>query len=330
MRIAFTHNLRKTNAEEEAEFDNIDTVNAITAAITKLGHEVRQIDVSQPLIATLKSLMDFKPSLIFNTAEGKIGKIREGFYPALFESLGMPYTGSDGYTCALTLDKQRTKSAVAEKGIPVVKGYFLQDANEEIPPMKYPLIIKPNFEGSSKGITLDSIIEEPKDLKPKIKNALKKYPEGILIEEYISGKDVTVPFLEMAPKNNGVLAPAEYLFDKRIIGERKYQIYDYSLKNTYYDAVEVKVPANISKELHKKLMEASRGIIKALNIRDAARIDYRVTPNGEFYFIEINALPSLEPGASIYVSASKVGMHTVESVLGKIIESATRRHQIRV
>lgn len=328
MKIAFTHNLRKTDAEEEAEFDTIDTVNAITSAIEKLGHEVKRIDVSQPLTKTLQNITKFKPDLIFNTAEGLRGRIREGFYPALFESLGIPYTGSDSYTCALTLDKQRTKSAIAEKGIPVVKGYFVQNLNEEIPPLKYPLIIKPNFEGSSKGITLDSIIENPKDLKSKLKSALKKYPDGILVEEYIEGKDITVPFLEMAAKNNGILMPAEYSFDKKIIGKRKYQIYDYTLKNTFDNAVEVKVPANISQELQKKLIEASQSVIRALNIHDAARIDYRVTPNEDFYFIEINALPSLEPGASIYVSASKIGLETVESVLGKVIESATLRHKV--
>lgn len=328
MKIAFIHNLRKTDSEEEAEFDTIDTVNAITDAIKRLGNDVKQIDVSLPLIDTLKSLSEYKPDLVFNTAEGHKGKMREGFYPALFESLGMPYTGSDGYTCAITLDKHRTKNAVAEDGVPVVKGYFVQDANDEIPPMKYPLIIKPNFEGSSKGVTLDSIIEEPRHLKTKIRDALKKYPEGVLVEEFIEGKDVTVPFLEMVADNNGILTPAEYHFDEKVTGKRKYQIYDYSLKNTDYNAVEVNVPANISFELQKRMIEASQKVIRRLNIYDAARIDYRVTPNEDFYFIEVNALPSLEPGASIYVSASKLGLITVESVLGKIIESAKKRHRI--
>ena len=94
MRIAFTHNLQLSTSEEEAEFDTPETIEAIGAALAKGGHEVVEIEVSGPASHLASRLEAFSPDLIFNTAEGRRGRAREAFYPALFEELGYAYTGS--------------------------------------------------------------------------------------------------------------------------------------------------------------------------------------------------------------------------------------------
>src|SRR5688572_30421207 len=113
VKIAFTHNLRLTDSEEEAEFDSIETVEAIAMALKAAGHEVEKIEVSGPASHLAARLEAYAPDLIFNTAEGRRGRAREGFYPALFEELGFPYTGSDAYVLTLTLDKWLTKLVLA-------------------------------------------------------------------------------------------------------------------------------------------------------------------------------------------------------------------------
>src|SRR6187455_3693849 len=117
MRIALTHNLRIADTEEEAEFDTRETVDGLAGAIERLGHRVERIEVSGPASRTAARLEAFAPDLIFNTAEGRRGRFREAFFPALFDELGMPYTGSDSYALALTLDKQLTKLILREHGI---------------------------------------------------------------------------------------------------------------------------------------------------------------------------------------------------------------------
>src|ERR1700733_5081503 len=117
MRIALTHNLRLTDAEEEAEFDPEQTVSALAAAIERLGHRLERFEVSGPASRTVARLEAYSPELIFNTAEGRRGRFREAFYPALFDELGFPYTGSDPYSLAVTLDKQLTKLVLKEHGI---------------------------------------------------------------------------------------------------------------------------------------------------------------------------------------------------------------------
>src|SRR3954468_15509872 len=118
MRIALTYNLKITGSPEEAEFDSPETIDAVAAALERAGHEVERIEVSGPASRVIARLEALGPDLIFNTAEGHKGKTREAFFPALFDELGMPYTGSDAYTLCVTLDKALTKRIVAGYGVP--------------------------------------------------------------------------------------------------------------------------------------------------------------------------------------------------------------------
>ena len=330
MRIGFTHNVQLTNREEEAEFDRPETIDGIADALRSLGHDVDLIEVTGPPSRVLARLESLNPDLVFNTAEGSHGRYREAFYPGLCEQLGIPYTGSDAYVCTLTLDKQLTKMMVVAHGIPTPRWIFVDTTKGfTLPELTYPVIVKPNFEGSSKGITVDSIVENARDLEARVASTLAKYPSGLLVEEFIVGRDVVVPFLEAAsPLTGGVLSPAGYRFNESIIGKRKYAIYDYELKCVSSDAVEVEVPVTMPLNTLEEITHLSRKVFKVLGVRDLGRIDYRVTDDGRVYFLELNALPSLEPGAGIYLSAALAGLHETEQVLGAVVESAAKRHGI--
>src|SRR5262252_5182137 len=125
MKIAFTHNLKLTESEDEAEFDTAETVAAIASALAASGHEVEKIEVSGPASHLAARIEAFAPDLIFNTAEGRRGRAREAFYPALFEELGFPYTGSDAWVLTVTLDKQLTKLHLADRGIDSPRGRLI-------------------------------------------------------------------------------------------------------------------------------------------------------------------------------------------------------------
>jgi D-alanine-D-alanine ligase len=211
MRIALTHNLRLSESEEEAEFDSRETVEALASGLERLGHRVERVEVSGPASRTVARLEAFGPDLVFNTAEGRRGRFREAFFPALFDELGMPYTGSDAYVLALTLDKQLTKLVLGQHGIPTPRWQYVEEARFlQTHALRYPVIVKPNFEGSSKGITQESVVEDPLALHPAVAAALARYPAGVLVEEYVGGRDVTVPYLEAAvPERRGVQQPVE-------------------------------------------------------------------------------------------------------------------------
>ena len=330
MRIALTHNLRLSDSEEEAEFDTQETVNALAAAIERLGHRLERFEVSGPASRTVARLEAYSPDLIFNTAEGRRGRFREAFYPALFDELGFPYTGSDAYALAVTLDKQLTKLVLTKQGIRTPGWQYVEKLSElTAENLRFPVIVKPNFEGSSKGITQDSIAETLDAVRTKVAAALEKYPAGVLVEEYISGRDLTVPFLAAVDNDyDGVLTPVEYVVDPVITAGRKYAIYDYELKTKKENGVSVRAPAQIPARTAEDVRKMAQKIFQALDCRDLGRIDFRLSDAGVPYFLEINALPSLEPGAGIYASAELDGLH-LDGVINSIIQSAAKRHKIK-
>jgi D-alanine-D-alanine ligase len=329
MRIAFTHNLQLSSGEDEAEFDTPETVAGISAALRKLGHHVEPIEVSGPASRVVARLEALAPDLVFNTAEGSHGRFREAFYPALFDRLGLPFTGSDAYACALTLDKRVTKMVVGAYGVTTPKFCFVEDVTQ-LPAaegLRFPLIAKPNFEGSSVGITVDSVVEDREQLTARVLDLLARFPAGVLIEEFIVGRDLTVPFIEKAsPLTGGVLEPAGYDYDPQFVAGRRFQLYDFELKNVGSSAVSVKVPAEITKAQRARCVELTQKVVRSLGLRDMGRVDFRLGDDGEVYFLEVNALPSLEKGAAIYASSALAGLPTQEATFDAILRSASERY----
>src|SRR5262249_58975191 len=114
-----------------------------------------------------------------------------------------------------TLDKQLTKLILRDHDVRTPGWQYIEKLNElKASALRFPVIVKPNFEGSSKGITQDSVAETVAELEEKVARALERYPAGILVEEYIAGRDLTVPFLSAVENDfGGGLSPVEYLID---------------------------------------------------------------------------------------------------------------------
>ncbi len=328
MRIALTHNLRLSEGEEEAEFDSAESVTALAAAIERLGHKVERVEVSGPASRTVARLEAYAPDLIFNMAEGRRGRLREAFYPALFEELGFPCTGSDAYAQVLALDKQLLKLSLRQQGIKTPAWQFLERGTLFEPSrFRYPVILKPNFEGSSKGISQASVLEDPSEVAEAAARLLTRYPTGILVEEYVSGRDITAFLLEgVARERGGVLHPVEYLgaFRDRV----RWPILELSDKERAAEAGAVIAPARLERGTAERLLKCSRRVIELLSLRDVASIDFRVTPEGELYFLEVNPLPWIREGAGLFAAAALEGM-PFDEVIEAIIENASKRHGLK-
>ncbi|MEO8701531.1 MAG: ATP-grasp domain-containing protein [Kofleriaceae bacterium] len=348
MKVAFTHNLRLTDVretEKEAEYDSAETVSAIASAIEAAGHEVEKVEVSGPAANLLERLEAIDPDIIFNTAEGDTtirGRMREAFYPALFEELGIPFTGSDAYTNAITLDKWLTKLLIQRAGFDTARGILVTPRNYESiiergAGLAFPVIVKPNHEGSSKGIySVDpradvargmfgssSVIKEPRELNGALKAALRQYPDGVLLEEYIEGIDVAVGFIDGVGHDNGLLTPVEVTMDMPADG-RAFNIYDYRLKNIDLTKVQYRCPANIPRDVAARVRSISNEVIKTLGLRDVARLDYRVTAEGRIFLLEANALPALNSSSSLFAATAQVGL-TYNATIAAILNAAALR-----
>jgi len=335
MKVAFTYNLRLTDVretEKEAEYDSAETVSAIAAALEAAGHEVEKIEVSGPASNLLERLEQIDPDIIFNTAEGQGGRMREAFYPALFDELGIPYTGSDAYTNAVTLDKWLTKLIVSRANIDTARGMLVTVRNfdhviERGAGLAFPVIVKPNHEGSSKGIYNgvlgSSVVKEPKDLPATLKSALRQYPDGVLVEEYIAGLDIAVGFVEGVGHDDGLLTPVEVMFETQA-SERAFNIYDYRLKNVEPGKVQYRCPANLPRDVAARLRTISSEVIRTLGLRDIARLDYRVTAEGRIYLLEANGLPALSSSSSLFAATAQVGL-TYNATIASVLNDRFKR-----
>jgi D-alanine-D-alanine ligase len=327
VKIAFTHNLRLTDSEDEAEFDSVETVDAIASGLRSCGHEVEKIEVTGPASHLAARIESVAPDLIFNTAEGRRGRAREAFYPGLFEELGFPYTGSDAYVMTVTLDKWMTKLVLAAQGVDtprarlVVPDDMQRGRDVGMLGLAFPVIVKPNYEGSSKGIGDEAVARDARALQEMLPRALRKYPAGVLVEEFIPGIDVTVPFVE-GVGDDGVLTPVDYVIEPN--ARTRFNIYDYRLKSSEAGRVAMRCPPDLQRDVVARLRAISKTTLRSLGVRDMARVDFRLGEDGRIYLLEINALPSLEPGSSTFASSAREGLD-YEATLNAIVNSAAIR-----
>lgn len=325
MKLAFVYNKKRTDSIDEAEFDSSEAIESISEALKSCGDTVIEVEMTKDG-KWIDDLAQVKPDLVFNTAEGFKGIAREAYAPTVYDQLNLNYVGSEPYACFLTLDKFLTKKVVDSKGVPVADGFFVSTMGEiEVlsRELDYPVFVKPNFEGSSKGISRDSKCSNELEFIRSSKEVLANFPQGLLVEKYIDGKDVTVPFINGIGEN-GVLEPIEYI-GTMWKGD---QIYDYKLKNFDDHKVEAKCPADIEPQVREKLMKYTKIAVEALGVNDVTRADFRVTSSGEIYFLEVNALPSLQKRAGIFLATGLLGLGYNETIQ-KIVRSAVQRSNNR-
>lgn len=317
-RIALTFNLRRHPTEDEAEFDSEETIAEIASLLEGLGHVVVPVDVTGSLAALAERLERLAPDLVFNMAEGRRGPFREALFPALFEELGLLHTGSSASVLAVCLDKALTNRVVAAAGVPVPRSTFVRDRGA-ISALRWdrPVIVKPNYEGSSKGITQASVVTRAAMLGPTVARALARYPIGVLVEDYLDGADVSVGFVE----GMGILPSIGYAYAPT----GPHAILDLALKQAPAERIRVEVPARFDGATLRALAVAARTAFDALGVVGYGRADFRVTPGGDVFFLDMNPLPTLAlADEDLYAAAAMVG-RSPSDVLAGIVEAACAR-----
>ncbi|MFH1244946.1 MAG: D-alanine--D-alanine ligase, partial [Candidatus Omnitrophota bacterium] len=197
-KVGLIYNLKKKKdpalpQDYFSEFDSQETVNAIASAIKNGGHDVYPVEATIHLLDWLRCN---RIDIAFNVAEGTSGASRESQIPAILDFLGIPYTGSGTLACALSLDKTMAKKIFIQKGLPTPNFQLFQKKDEELNPnLLFPLIVKPNCEGSAKGIHASSMVTTSAQLYKEVGRIQQLYQQDVLVEEFIDGKEITVGIL---------------------------------------------------------------------------------------------------------------------------------------
>ncbi len=310
-----------------AEWDTPETINAVKNALEEY-HTVTLIEADQNVFEKLK---ENKPEIVFNVAEGMFGISREAQVPAMCDFLRIPYSGSSPLTLATCLDKGRTKEILSYHKIPV-SHFKVVNTFEELDDagLIYPLMVKPNGEGSSKGIFHSSFVNNRKQLEAEVERVLNGYDGSCLIEEYLPGREFTVALLGNTPDVE-VLPIVEILFDD--FPKDMLPLYSYEAKwlidtrDTPLKAFNT--PADVSEELKNAITKTALDTYRVLDCKDWSRIDLRCDAQGIPHVIEINPLPGILPDPrdnSSFPKAAYAAGYTYTEMINKVLFTAAKRY----
>lgn len=297
-----------------------EMLNSVLKALSK-EYETGVVKFDEDFMREIK-----KYDLVFNMSTSGGKDTRQLHVPAVLDLMGVPYTGAPASTHALCMDKSFTKAILEKHGISTA-GFFVVHPSEEIPDhdLKYPLIVKPIREGSSKGLRKDSVVSERESLERAVKWIHENFKEAALVEEFIDGKEVTIGLLE-EENNLRVFPIIEIDFSNLPDGVEKF--YSDRVKNQGYDRyVTYHIPARLSKSMENTLREAAKRVFKVLGLRDYARMDVRIK-NDNYYVLDVNSLPLLVPGYSDILKMAEADGLSYDDLVFKIVQSARRRYGI--
>jgi D-alanine-D-alanine ligase len=188
------------------------------------------------------------------------------------------------------------------------------------PDMKFPMIVKPNAEGSSKGIGSTSVVDNEEELRDKVKELIERYRQPALVEEYIAGREFTVGLL--GDKRPRVLPPMEIKFKQE---DDTRPVYDYAVKQEWEKYVYYECPAKLTESEQKAMEKIARATFWALDCRDVARVDMRMDADGRIYVLEVNPLPGLTPDYSDLVLIAKACGMEYDQLIAEIMTGGLRR-----
>lgn len=307
-------------ADEVAELDTPETIDALDQAINSLGFEVIRIGNIFRLVEFLNS--GRRCDLIFNICEGMFGTSREAQVPCLLDAYRIPYVFSEPGVLHITLDKGLTKLMLSHEGIPTAAYKVISEISEiQFINMTFPLFVKPVAEGTSKGIDSYSFVRDRQELEKSVTFLLKAFRQPVLVESYLSGREFTVGVIgsENDSKAIGVL--------EIILNEHApHPIYSSTIKKDWEKY------AGYCLANDQAALECAEIAVDAWKIvkgKDAGRIDFRLAENGKPNLIEINPLAGLNPVWSDLPILARLSGISYHQLISSIIDSAMKRANLK-
>ncbi len=320
LRVGITYNLKKSfhsgTDDLFEEYDSEETILSLEREIQKYHCTPLRFEQDHTL---QERLLHNPPDFVFNIAEGLgQGRGREAQVPCLLESLGIPFSGSDSTAMGITLDKYLCQSLLAQAKVPVpemrlLSPETLEDTKTTLLEPCGKILVKPRWEGSSKGVFPDSLVTDPEELAQKARRIWERYRQPALAEEYLPGEEYTVALIgNETPRVVGIM---------RIRPKRQEKDFLYSLvhKREWEDRIAYEGPEFLDEYTLASLEHSAIRAFRALELRDFARIDFRKDARGLPRIIDVNPLPGLRPGYGDFTIASKLSGHAYEEILGDIL-----------
>jgi D-alanine-D-alanine ligase len=317
-----------------------DEYNAFIAAVQEGGHEVEVVNINDDFYAILGAIVRYRPDAIVNLVEFFGDDIaHEAHVPAVYELLGVPYTGSRPSSLSTCVRKHRTKALIAQAGLPtapyiVVMAQHGEDSVPHEHGLTFPLIVKPALEDASGGIDDDAVVHDQKALDERVQYVLREHPaQPILIEEYVDGREIHCAILGNDPPEALPLFEMEFTERTGADGKPLPKIVTFRAKwdpfSRDFFAVDGRCPVpDLEPETVQAIQDVAVRAYQIVGVRDYARVDMRLDPRtGEPYILEINPNPDLaEHGAFMQcaIASGRTFVQTVNEIVAMALGRAGR------
>ena len=282
--------------DSEERIVSLSTGNEVLKALKKLGYNAEKISIRDNYEKFLGKFIE--KDLVFNALHG--GKGENGKIQKWMDNNSIKYTGSGPTSSALCMDKARSKDFAKLMGVRTPRWQLVSKSNEKIK-LQFPFVVKPNSQGSTFGLT---VVNNKKELPLALKMAFK-YGEDVIVEEYIKGREVTVPILGESVYPILEIVPSRELYDfecKYTPGMTKYFC-----------------PAKLGDNIARLIKENTQLLFNEFGCNVYARVDYLIDKNGTSYFLEVNTLPGMTSTSLLPKSLASAGI-SFESLISKIVK----------
>ena len=339
MRVLILYNepiLANSHPDADSEYEIHHTVEEVQKNLLEAGHDVRQLGVCRDPSVLLNGLNQEQPDVVFNLFEGLADHYEtEAHVAGILDWVGVPYTGCPFHTLAMARNKPLTKYLLQGAGLPT-PGFFVV---HELPilkcPLEFPVIVKPAAQDASVGLDQGSVVTNMEDLVKRAAHLIENYGPGVLVEEFIRGRELNVGLVEMPDLR--VLPISEILFVDKDPSFWPIVTYDAKWKpgSRDYESTPPLYPAPVAPRLAERIADLSRKAFQLLGCRDYARVDFRLRPNGKPYILEVNPNPDFSPLAGLAgglqsagVTHSQFTLELVQAALLRGLEAGRRKPEV--
>ncbi|MBK9308694.1 MAG: D-alanine--D-alanine ligase [Nitrospira sp.] len=292
---------------------SLKTGQAVHQALIRLGYDAVAIDVTDRLH---RELANQNVAIAFLSLHGPGGE--DGTIQGFLETMGIPYTGSGVRASAVGMHKAVTKTLLAAHGVPVAAGTVVREGDRPAlarilreAHLELPIVVKPVAQGSTIGVT---VVRRAGQWKEALALAHRFDPEA-MVESYIPGHEAAVSLVGTAAEGVKVLPAIEIVAPEGF--------YDFSAKY-HKGKTQYLCPAPFPPKVLRQVSEMARRTYIVLGCEGAARVDFRITPRGRPFVLEINTVPGMTETSLLPMAAAQVGI-SYDALVERILQSALDR-----
>jgi D-alanine-D-alanine ligase len=312
----------------DKEYENIKCECDVIDAVRSLGHEVYELGLSEELAPLRKAILRWKPHIAFNLLEEfRDQAVYDQNVVGYLELMRVPYTGNSPRGLLIARDKALTKKIVHFHRIATPGFFAIRVGRRPRRPGRfgYPVIVKSQIEDASAGIAQASVVNNDEALEERVRFVHESTQGPAIVEQFIDGRDLYASVL--GNKRLTVLPIWEISLDKLPPGSHRIASYKakFDLEYQKQHAIKIRAAKNLSDEMVRRIQRAAKRCYRVLSLSGYARIDFRLTKDGQLYLLEANPNPDISEDEELASAARAAGM-SYKDVIQKVLNLGLRRN----